>query len=214
MTSKSDWTFHKHRYEDIVTSLVQVCTFHDGCKQGIDQQIFNRKSISRKITHPQSLFKTLHWSYPTLVLRPYIGSQTFLWSLVKVSSKLSSFPCALSAKCAFLGLLRECVRRVYGTPTLLLKYSFAGLLPMFVLESFWRSISTHLTWISCGDWTDRHRHRKTLIFAIHQLVFLLLEIQVELFKDYMSFMSFLHQTCNSGLTDKLYWDFCRSDWQT
>jgi len=32
----------------------QVCTFHDGYKQGIDQQIFNRKSISRKITHPQS----------------------------------------------------------------------------------------------------------------------------------------------------------------
>jgi len=32
-----------------------VCTFHDGCKQGIDQQIFNRKSISRKITHPQFL---------------------------------------------------------------------------------------------------------------------------------------------------------------
>jgi len=37
-----------------VTRLCQVCTFHDGCKQGIDQQIFNRKSISRKITHPQS----------------------------------------------------------------------------------------------------------------------------------------------------------------
>ena len=34
----------------------RVCTFHDGGKQGIDQQIFNRKSISRKITHPQSLF--------------------------------------------------------------------------------------------------------------------------------------------------------------
>jgi len=33
---------------------IQVCTFHDGCKQGIDQQIFNRKPISRKITHPQS----------------------------------------------------------------------------------------------------------------------------------------------------------------
>ena len=32
----------------------QVCTFHDGCKQGIDQQIFNRKSISCKFTHPQS----------------------------------------------------------------------------------------------------------------------------------------------------------------
>jgi len=27
------------------------------CKQGIDQQMFNKKSISRKITHPQSLFK-------------------------------------------------------------------------------------------------------------------------------------------------------------
>ena len=37
-------------------NTIQVCTFHDGCKQGIDQQIFNRKSISRKITHPQSLF--------------------------------------------------------------------------------------------------------------------------------------------------------------
>ena len=34
--------------------LIQVSTFHDGCKQGIDQQIFNRKSISRKITHPRS----------------------------------------------------------------------------------------------------------------------------------------------------------------
>ena len=33
---------------------VQVRIFHDGCKQGIDQQIFNRKLISRKITHPQS----------------------------------------------------------------------------------------------------------------------------------------------------------------
>ena len=36
---------------------LQVCTFHDVCKQGIDQQICNRKSISRKIMHPQSLFK-------------------------------------------------------------------------------------------------------------------------------------------------------------
>jgi len=33
---------------------IQECTFHDGCKQGIDQQIFYRKSISGKITHPQS----------------------------------------------------------------------------------------------------------------------------------------------------------------
>ena len=32
----------------------QVSILHYGCKQGIDQQIFNRKSISRKIMHPQS----------------------------------------------------------------------------------------------------------------------------------------------------------------
>jgi len=31
----------------------QACTVHDGVKPGIDQQIFNRKSISRTITHPQ-----------------------------------------------------------------------------------------------------------------------------------------------------------------
>ena len=37
----------------IVKLLFSVCTFHDGCKQGINQQIFNRKSISRKITYPQ-----------------------------------------------------------------------------------------------------------------------------------------------------------------
>jgi len=38
-------------WHEFVTFLVKVCTFHDGCKQGIDQQIFNRKSISRKITN-------------------------------------------------------------------------------------------------------------------------------------------------------------------
>ena len=42
-----DWVLHE-------LSTIQLCTFHDGCKQGIYQQIFNRKSISRKITHPQS----------------------------------------------------------------------------------------------------------------------------------------------------------------
>ena len=47
----------------LINPLDQVCTFHDGCKQGIDQQIFNRKSISRKITHPQSLLVFLnHWA--------------------------------------------------------------------------------------------------------------------------------------------------------
>ena len=42
------------RWYELAHISIQVCTFHDGCKQGIDQQIFNRKSISRKITHPQS----------------------------------------------------------------------------------------------------------------------------------------------------------------
>ena len=38
------------RWFKLVHISIQECTFHDGCKQGIDQQIFNRKSISRKIT--------------------------------------------------------------------------------------------------------------------------------------------------------------------
>ena len=42
------------RWFKLAHMSIQVCTFHDGCKQGIDQQIFNKKSISRKITHPQS----------------------------------------------------------------------------------------------------------------------------------------------------------------
>jgi len=37
-----------------IKSNNQISTLRDGCKQGIDQQIFNRKSISSKITHPQS----------------------------------------------------------------------------------------------------------------------------------------------------------------
>jgi len=35
-------------------STGQVSTLHNGCKKGIDQQILNRKSFSRRITHPQS----------------------------------------------------------------------------------------------------------------------------------------------------------------
>jgi len=31
---------------------MQVCTLHSGGNQGIDQQIFNKKAILRKITHP------------------------------------------------------------------------------------------------------------------------------------------------------------------
>jgi len=115
--------------------------------------------------------------YNNLYPLPFIGSQTFFWSLVQGSSKLSSFPCALSGKCTFFGLLRESVRCVYETPTLHLKYSFTGLPPTFVLESFWRSISTHLTWISCADWIDCRRHSKTFIFAVNQLVFCYLKFK-------------------------------------
>ena len=35
----------------------QVSTLRNGFKQGIDQQIYSRKSILRKIMHPQFLFK-------------------------------------------------------------------------------------------------------------------------------------------------------------
>jgi len=51
--------FIKMAYVAILICVIQVCTLHDGCKQGIDQQSFNRKSISRKITHPQFLFKQI-----------------------------------------------------------------------------------------------------------------------------------------------------------
>jgi len=34
-------------------------TLHNGVTQGIDRQIFNRKSISGKITHPQFLLKSI-----------------------------------------------------------------------------------------------------------------------------------------------------------
>jgi len=38
----------------LLVSTIQISTLNDGCKQEIDQQLFNRKSISRKITDPQS----------------------------------------------------------------------------------------------------------------------------------------------------------------
>ena len=50
-TFKNNW--YKN-FANYTSQCAQVCTFHDGCKQGIDQQIFNRKSISRTIMHPQS----------------------------------------------------------------------------------------------------------------------------------------------------------------
>ena len=48
---------------------IQVCTFHDGCKQGIDQQIFNSKSISRKIyviLREINFLLKICWSIPCL----------------------------------------------------------------------------------------------------------------------------------------------------
>jgi len=54
-SQKLKWRSAKSRIEKrALWDYLSACTFHDGCKQGIDQQIFNRKSISRKITHPQS----------------------------------------------------------------------------------------------------------------------------------------------------------------
>ena len=52
--------FFYYKYSPAVFQIVSItpllkipiCTFHDGCKQGIVQQMFNRKWISRKITHP------------------------------------------------------------------------------------------------------------------------------------------------------------------
>jgi len=35
---------------------MRVSTLHNEGKQEIDQQIFNRKAISRTITHPQSAY--------------------------------------------------------------------------------------------------------------------------------------------------------------
>ena len=58
----------------------QVCTFHDGCKQGIDQQIFNRKSISRKITHPQSSFY-LNKDWGWVILRKIDFLLQVWWSI-------------------------------------------------------------------------------------------------------------------------------------
>ena len=66
---------------------IQVCTFHDGCEQGIDQQIFNRKAISRKITHPQSLFKYV-FSYtmqgPVAYAENFHGGRFIQWHIVVI----------------------------------------------------------------------------------------------------------------------------------
>jgi len=61
---------------------IQVCTFHDGCKQGIDQQNFKRKSISRKITHPQSLLGFyLNKDWGCVILREIDFLLKICWSI-------------------------------------------------------------------------------------------------------------------------------------
>ena len=79
--------FEKH--PTVETSLLQVCTFHDGCKQGIDQEIFNRKSISRKITHP------LSWKLQAMLT----GEKLKGWSNCreKTNSRLQSKFCNTSS---------------------------------------------------------------------------------------------------------------------
>jgi len=76
---------------------------------------------------------------------------------------------------------------------LLLKYSFTGLLPTSVLESFWRLISTHLTWISCGDWIDHRRHSNTLSFLL----------PISSFFSYLKFKSSCSKTTWVFFTSKL-----------
>ena len=43
------------RWFKLAHIYIQVSTTHNGGEQGIVQQIFNRKSISRKIAHPQNI---------------------------------------------------------------------------------------------------------------------------------------------------------------
>jgi len=61
-TSRLRSAFIYLRWFKVSHIYVQVSTPHNGCKQGIDQQIVNRKSISCEITHPQSLFNRKKWS--------------------------------------------------------------------------------------------------------------------------------------------------------
>jgi len=57
---------------------IQLSALHDGCKQGIDKQMFNRKWISRQITHPQSLFKKDCWC---VILREIHFLLKICWSI-------------------------------------------------------------------------------------------------------------------------------------
>jgi len=79
-----------------VIDFKQTSTLHDGCKQGIYQQIFNGKSVSRKFTHPHSLFKFIwanigcswHWRLlccPVQRLIVYISSLPYACTLKMIS---------------------------------------------------------------------------------------------------------------------------------
>ena len=56
-TSWLDFAFIFLRWFKLSHIGIKICSLHDKGKQGIHQYIFNRKSISAGITHPQSLFK-------------------------------------------------------------------------------------------------------------------------------------------------------------
>jgi len=50
----------------LLNKLKQVCTFHDGCKQGIDQQLIgNRFHVKLRILSPCRTICILHASYAT-----------------------------------------------------------------------------------------------------------------------------------------------------
>jgi len=71
-----------------ITLRKQVCTFHDGCKQGIDQQIFNRKSISRKITLLFATYKR-YAAFFSMFLQLPMHRKTASLSLKKNITELS-----------------------------------------------------------------------------------------------------------------------------
>ena len=79
--------FRLLRWFKLAHISIQVSTFHDGCKQGIDQQIFNRKSISRKITHPQSLFGIVYCQYSAVYTKMFNFRRITLFCLEKRLSK-------------------------------------------------------------------------------------------------------------------------------
>ena len=81
--------------------LVQVCTFHDGCKQGIDQQIFNRKSISRKKKlNPKAM---ITYKRPTTIGQKLTNYKELALNKTRKQTKGGSRPCEHCALCGWYG---------------------------------------------------------------------------------------------------------------